>query len=311
MRKITAILLAIFAVSAISAQETPQKATIAVTKVSATNSLSQAVKSRGASSSMNRILESIDSNLTSAIQDTRKFEVVSRSDLDAVMREQDFSESGNVDLSDKNAARIGKLKGAKYIVSVAVDDYQDYVRKRSFATLGESTEVRILRLGVVAKIIDSTKGSILETANLVINEELRNSEKFDSAVAGGSATDAVISRMARQMCSKIANRVADVVFPAKIIGKTGKIGTFNRGDGTGVSIGDEYEIFALGEAMIDPDTGENLGAEEVSVGKLRVTSIAPKFSKGTIIEDNGVEKGQVLRLIKKADPIPNDDNNEL
>ena len=104
----------------------------------------------------------------------------------------------------------------------------------------------------------------------------------------------------RDISTQIANRVADAVFPPKIVGKTGKIATFNRGGGTGVSVGDEYEVFALGEEMVDPDTGDKLGYEEVSVGRLKVVSVAPKFSRGTLTEDNGVEKGQVVRLVKKA-----------
>ena len=74
---------------------------------------------------------------------------------------------------------------------------------------------------------------------------------------------------------------------------------FNRSKDTGVKVGDIYEIFALGEAMIDPDTGENLGAEETLIGTIKVTSVLPKFSKGTIVgEDNGISKGQILRLKK-------------
>ena len=75
---------------------------------------------------------------------------------------------------------------------------------------------------------------------------------------------------------------------------------FNRGAGTDVEVGDEYNVYALGEEMVDPDTGEKLGSEEVLVGKMTVVEVSPKFSKGRLSEDNGVEKGQLARVSKKA-----------
>ena len=65
--------------------------------------------------------------------------------------------------------------------------------------------------------------------------------------------------------------------------------------------------------MVDPGTGDKLGREEISIGKLKVISVNDKFSRGTITEDNGVLKGQNLRLIKKAPQpsTPNPSANEI
>lgn len=168
-----------------------------------------------------------------------------------------------------------------------------------FATLGKSVEKRVLRFGAVGKIIDSSTGSIIETTNFTIS----NSDMSDQSMsisASGNLNDALIGEISRLMSNKIAVRVADTIFPIKILAKTGKIATLNRGDGTGIKVGDEYEVFALGEPIIDPDTGENLGAEEIAVGKLKISRITPKTSQGTITEDNGVDKGQILRPLEKA-----------
>ncbi|MEI9962926.1 MAG: hypothetical protein WDM76_17965 [Limisphaerales bacterium] len=53
--------------------------------------------------------------------------------------------------------------------------------------------------------------------------------------------------------------------------------------------------FALGEELIDPDTKESLGREEVKVGKVKVTQVNPKTSLAEIVEDTGIDKGAVLR----------------
>ncbi len=302
MKKITLLFLSLVCAcgALASSGKKVDKSTLAITKVSATKAIENAMKSNGSTATFNRVVEAIDVNLLSAFNDTRKFKIVSRSDLDAVMKEQSLADSGLVSISDSNAAKMGQLLGAKYIVTVSVDDFQDFIDRASFATLAKSDENRTIRIGAIAKIIDSSTSSILETVNVIVKKRSYVSKSNIAQHSGGSQSDDSIALLTRDISSQIANRVADIIFPPKVIGKTGKIVTFNRGDGTGVRVGDEYSIFALGEEMVDPDTGEKLGAEEVDVGKMRVISITPKFSKGTLLEDNGVDKGQVLRLAKKA-----------
>ena len=101
--------------------------------------------------------------------------------------------------------------------------------------------------------------------------------------------------VSRDMAEKIANHVADVIFPAKIIAKRDKEVTINRGEGGGVAIGDTFNVFALGEELIDPDTKESLGREEVKVGKVKITQVNPKTSVADILDDTGVDKGAILR----------------
>ncbi len=281
-----------------------EKATLAVSKITATPAITSAAKSAGTTATLGRLMDSLESNLTSAFQATRKFDVLSRSDLDAVLKEQDFSASGNVNQGASGAPKTGMMKGAKYVVAVQVDDFQDYTERDVFSGIQKVVENRKIRFGAVAKIIDSETGSVVETANFVVDNGGISDKDSTTGVSGGRPLDALVSVLARDMCSQIANRVADVVFPAKVVAKTGTTVTFNRGDGTGVSVGDEYNVLALGEEMVDPDTGDKLGFEEIVVGKLKVVEVAPKFSKGKLSEDNGVEKGQILRVVKKAAKKP-------
>jgi len=71
--------------------------------------------------------------------------------------------------------------------------------------------------------------------------------------------------------------------------------TINRGEGGGVAVGETFNAYALGEELIDPDTKESLGREEVKVGKVKITQVNPKTSIGEILDDTGIDKGAVLR----------------
>jgi curli biogenesis system outer membrane secretion channel CsgG len=61
--------------------------------------------------------------LASELVSTKAFQVLERKELDAVLGEQDLGASGRV---DKNtAAKIGKIKGAKYLVSGTVSAFEE------------------------------------------------------------------------------------------------------------------------------------------------------------------------------------------
>ena len=82
-----------------------QKETLAVSTIAATPSLKKAMNESGKSGSLGRVTESFDSQLIAKINDTRKFDIVGRSDLKEVLKEQELGQSGNVDA--KTAAQAG------------------------------------------------------------------------------------------------------------------------------------------------------------------------------------------------------------
>jgi len=181
-----------------------------------------------------------------------------------------------------------------------VDDFQDYVEKATFEGTGNTATKRVFRFSVIGKIYDSSTGKLLESANFQTG-----SDKFKQiqqerhySVKDGELSDELMVAVSRDMAEKIANHIADVIFPAKILIKRDNQITINRGEGGGVAVGDTFGVFALGEEMIDPDTKESLGREEVKVGKVKITEVDAKFSKADILEDTGIDKGAILRKQK-------------
>jgi curli biogenesis system outer membrane secretion channel CsgG len=294
------------------------KATIAISSIKPTPSLVAAMKSTqvdtvtgngnqvkvdsttiNSQQELNRIIESLDSQLIDRVNATRKFDVLSRSDLADVTKEQDLGASGNVDV--KTAAQTGKLAGAKYLLVATVDDFQDYFEKAVFEGTGRSATKRVFRLSIVGKLYDSSTGKLIESANFQTgNDEFKRiQEERNYSVNTGLLSDEMMVALSRSTAEKIANHLVDVLFPAKVLIKRDNTVTINRGDGAGVAEGDVFNVFALGDEMIDPDTKESLGREEVKVGKVKITQVNPKTSMATILEDTGIDKGAVLR---KAQP---------
>jgi curli biogenesis system outer membrane secretion channel CsgG len=276
----------------VSAQE--GKATLAVSSIKPTPSLVAAIKP-DKKLQLGRIVESLDSQLIDRINATRKFDVVGRSDLSDIIKEQDLGASGNVDA--KTAAKAGKLTGAKYLLVTTVDDFQDYVEKATFEGTGRSATKRVFRFSAVGKIYDSSTGKLLESANFQTGNDAfkQIQEERNYSVKDGELSDEMMVAVARDLAQKIANRVADVIFPAKVLLKRDKEITINRGEGGGLVVGDTFNVFALGEELIDPDTKESLGREEAKVGKVKITQVNPKTSTAQVLEDTGIDKGAILR----------------
>lgn len=244
---------------------------------------------------LDRIIQSLDGQLIASVDATHKFDIVSRSALDEVLKEQNLDASGNVDST--SASKIGALLGAKYILTGTVDDFQDYVETATFDGTGRSATKRVFRFSIVAQIYDSTTGKLLAAVPFQTgNDEFKQiQEEHNYSVKNGELSDEMMVAIAHTMAEKTAIRVADVIFPIKVLIKDDSGIMINRGDGGGIAVGDIFNVYALGQQLVDPDTKEVLGNEEVKVGQVQITEVDPKFSKAKILEDTGINTGAILR----------------
>lgn len=278
----------------VSAAQPVGKSTLAVSTVKATTSLVESVERAGKIREMGRMLEAFDGQLIDSINATRKFSVVGRTDLADVLKEQELADSGNVDLDDKNTAKAGKLAGAKFLLVTTVDDWEDATERMEFPALRKIGIKRKVRVSAVAKIYDSTTGRLLESVSVQLATKDDRSDDV-SLRTNAEQTDELLTLTVKEAAVTVATRVADVIYPIKVLVRRGQSLILNRGDGGGVVPGQVWNVYAVGEKLIDPDTGEDLGSEELLVGTARIVSVAPKTSTAEIVEDNGIDKGGVLR----------------
>jgi len=256
---------------------------IAISDVRPIGSLVESTTAAGRKNSLDRVVQSLDSQLMDRVQNTRKFEVIARSDMASILKEADFS-AGNFQVS-----------GVDYLLVTTVGDFQDYAETREFAAIGKSASWRVIRLGLVGKIYDGQSGKLIESTNIPI-ELKEQTENAANSSKNGDLSDALLQKVTFMAAEAVAARVADVIYPARIVSKIDRMVTISRGEGSGVAIGQVWEVFALGEEMTDPDTGASLGREELMVGQVRITRVNPKTSQAEIISDTGVDKGALLRL---------------
>lgn len=304
--------MALFAAAPATAQDAAEKPRVAVRSIDATDGVVRAARANGQAEALQQILEAADGQLIRALSDSRRFDVVARSDLAEVLKEQGLADSGLVDPSDPQTARAYALAGARYVVTVRVDNFQDAVAKADFdGGLGRTTiERRTVQLLGTLRIYDTTTGVLLETVGLRL-EESDVRETLPGARHEGRLTNALLGSVAETLARRAANAVLDRLAPARVLAYTFGQVTLNRAEGTGIEPGQYWRVYHAGRELVDPETGEVLGAEEVPVGWVRITEVTPRFSKAQAIEDDGIDVGAVLRLAPDGLPPGVDPNGRV
>lgn len=308
MRAMAAVMLAVLVANPAMAQDGPiEKPRLAIRDITPSEPVIDAARAQGQAQALAQIVAAADSQLLQAINDTRRFELVARSDLATVLREQDMVDSGLVDPADPQAARAFAMAGARYVATVSIDNFQDATAVAEFGGgLGETTmERRTIQMLATLKIFDVTSGVLLDSASLRI-EDAQVTETLPGARQTGRLSNELLGRVAEHLARETANAIMNRLTPARVLAYTlGQI-TINRGDGTGIEIGQVWRVYDRGRSLVDPDTGEVLGNEEIPVGWARITEVGARLSKAEAIEDLGINEGAVLRFSEQG--LPRDVN---
>ncbi len=232
--------------------------------------------------------DSLVDMLVTAFVKAKKFDVMERSSLLAIAEEQMLGASGLVD--PEGAAKIGKLGGVQFMV-VGVITQCGYSKKetKAFGITGGQTTAHI---GLDIRLVDTNTGQIM------LAESFTKSKTAVGISTGGLRVDLAkgpISELAREVCNEIVREVMFTVYPPKVIKVSNDKVTINYGESV-ISVDEVFEVYSLGEELIDPDTGESLGADEELVGTIKITKTTAKISIGIIIDSNGdIGTGMVLR----------------
>ncbi|MFC2157974.1 CsgG/HfaB family protein [Acidobacteriota bacterium] len=228
-----------------------------------------------------------------ALMNTGQFSVIEREKIEGVLIEQDFGESGRV--TPQTAAKIGKLLGVDLLLTGSISQFSV---SRTGGGIG-SISVGVTKGKVVlqARLVNTTSGEIIvateeDNSKTLVGARFKSlnfKQNFDYGLANDIMHPAV-----QKMVVKIEKETAGLTSAAGSSGRVIKVeGTkvwINLGASSGIQLGDEFSVIRAGEELIDPDTGQSLGAEEEEVGSLVVTEVKDKYSIATIQNGNALAK---------------------
>jgi len=231
---------------------------------------------------------------------SRKFNMLSRSQIEKVMNENmltesDWAKPGQIE-------KMGKLLVADYLVTGTINRMEFKVIRQNIKITGETAPRIVATFKCQFQIIESSTGKIV-LADQVINKlksidvrrEIPVSERKDWTLS--DYKDLLFTRTA----AEVGNAVLAGIYPVKVVDVSPKGVVLNRGKGAGIEVGQKYLVVNQGKAIIDVDTGESLGGSEKEVGIIEVTSVEVKFSKAKILSGDGkIQYGDICRPQKKS-----------
>lgn len=238
------------------------------------------------------VADSFVDMVSTAFVKTRKFNVVERSSLGKVADEQMFGASGAVD--PRTAAKIGKMQGSQFVLIGSITTFGTETSKTgAFGISVSSSETKV---GVDIRLVNTTTGAIMMAESITMTES-------DSGISGGASgvkhqrtlKQGPLADLARKVSSEIAKKTMFAVYPPKVIQVKSNSVIVNYGDAI-MKAGQLYDVYFLGEALVDPDTGESLGSGEEFIGSVKVARTTAKVTYADIIEPgSGIQKGMILR----------------
>jgi len=189
--------------------------------------------------------------LESELVNSEKFVLVDRNKIESIMQEQSIQQTGLI--SDQSATSLGKLFGVQLAI---------------FGTINDIYHESRVSLDAGLKIID------IKTREIVVSENKLISVPFSITENSGISREAiskVIIKTAQVFVEKIIEEGNIIPWEARVTNvlPNGKI-VINAGIADGVKIGSVFNIYGLGEEIIDPSTGLSFGFVESFSGEVIV-----------------------------------------
>lgn len=241
----------------------------------------------------------IESIVIDALSRSNRFRLVERTELGAVLDEQDLAASDRV--AKPSGAATGNILGAEYLVQVVVTDYESNTSGSDTGGIGGllAKSVPVIggvkvgkgtgRVGLNFRLIDAETSEIMFTKQ--IESQIDESSFAVGGIGYGSdlALGGFFSQYSRTPIGQavIAGVNQGVFDLIKQIGAKSAEGSVVKADpnqiyvnlgADSVSVGEILEIREAGEELIDPETGISLGGTETVLGTISVSQVQEKFS---------------------------------
>ena len=226
--------------------------------------------------------------ITTQLVQTGKFTVVERTQLEALLAEQDLGASGRV--SSSTAAQIGKVLGVQLVLTGSITQFSIERTSAGFRGIGGSYSKAESKLDL--RLISAETGEIVAVAEGEGNKRMGGGyfrgagaeRTFDQGAAQEALRPAVEDAVAK--VSAQADQFASLQPAApegQVVGAREGLFYINRGGNAGVKVGQRFEVHRVIDEIKDAD-GRVLDRVVGKVGVLEVTQVLSQSAVCKLIE---------------------------
>lgn len=245
--------------------------------------------------------------LTTILVATNRFAVLERAAMQQIEQEQAI---GQTKTTKETAAQQGAMLGAQALIT---GDITAFTFNKS--SIGGSVTNLVKGLTAAAervsaevvidlRLIDATSGQVLASAKgrgkasqTGIAADLIKGEKGYSS-EGSLATP--LGKASRQALAEgvkaLLATMPTMRWSARVVDVRNGVVYLGAAAADGIRPGLELEVYEIGEALLDPATGQSLGAPERFLGVVKVETVLERFSTASVLSGDGIGRGHVVRL---------------
>lgn len=254
--------------------------------------------------------------LTTVLVKTGRFTVLERAAIQSIQTEQQIGASGAV--TKETAARQGAMLGAEVLITGDITGftYQKSGIGGSLTNVVKGLTVAMDRVTaeviIDLRLIDASTGEVLmshkgvgKASQTGIAADLVKDEKNYS---GSTTLTTPLGQASRQA---IQNSVAGLLvglpkvrWGGRVVDVREGVIYLNAGVDQGMRVGMELEVYEQQPALVDPETGKNLGAPDKMIGTIQVVTVLEKFSTAKIVTGEGFSRGNIVRMKAENPPPP-------
>ncbi|MFA4992842.1 MAG: trypsin-like peptidase domain-containing protein [Candidatus Omnitrophota bacterium] len=188
--------------------------------------------------------------LTDALRESGKFAIIERQDVNAILREAEFSNSKWV--NPEQAAKIGNIYGVKYIV--------------------------------IANLLKSEAGQRVAASNYALALRLCEVETGNIS-ATGQADGATIKDVVVNAVKNFSSKINSQPWSTRIIKMEEGFAYIGAGSNEGLKLKDVLEVYKVKNKIVDPVTNKVLGTDKARVGSLEIIEIlGADLAKAKVLE---------------------------
>ena len=224
--------------------------------------------------------------IETAIASTNRFRVIERERLGRLLAEQGRARAGIV--TSRNRGRVGGFEGVDFLIYGSITSVSAQARSDLGTALlggvlsglrGQNGNVPCANqqatLAVDIRITDADSGEIRHVSRI--------SETQRAAAVCNGVSQIDVPVLLRAASERIAGTLVTAIYPIQIaaVQPDGTL-ILNYGDGT-LQAGNVMTVYARGQAIRDPATGNVIGNDETKLGWIRVNEVTGRMSRASVV----------------------------
>lgn len=252
---------------------------------------------------------SLTEMVTTTLVATNRFVVLERAQLAAVMAEQDMGASGRV--NKETAPAQGGVMGAQALITGDITgfSYNAETLGGNLANIVKGVTAGASRVTaqvvIDLRMIDAVTGEVLASAKgrgkasaTGVYADITKGDKNLSTEANKATPLGEASRSAIQnaITELLKQAPAALAWARRVVDFRDGLLYVNSGKGDGLAAGVVLQVFVQGQALIDPDTGKNLGSPDRLLGEVQVESVEDRYSVAKVLSGDGFARNHLVRI---------------